>query len=245
MWSIYTIGTLSMIVFSLVGMAGWKKGSDNPWEIMGLWFDRRAVVDLLAGFLISALVMTGVFVVERMSGYARATEIFLPSVYILSSPLWIFPHAFAEEFFCRGLMLNGVSMVIRKNQWLAVAISSIAFGSLHAVNPHASLVSVAGNSLGGLVYALAYLKSGRLWLGTGLHFAWNFVQGPVFGFPVSGYCSRGIVAQEWEGDIWLGGGEYGPEAGLIGMFFRFVAIALILLWCRRPKPNDATIDATI
>ena len=241
MWSIYTIGTLSMIVFSLVGMAGWKKGSDNPWEIMGLWFDRRAVVDLLAGFLIGALVVTGVFVVERMSGYVRATEIFLPSVYILSSPLWIFPRAFAEEFFCRGLMLNGVSMVIRKNQWLAVAISSIAFGSLHAVNPHASLVSVAGNSLGGLVYALAYLKSGRLWLGTGLHFAWNFVQGPIFGFPVSGYFSRGIVAQEWEGDIWLGGGEYGPEAGLIGMVFRFVAIVLILLWCRRPKPNDVTI----
>ena len=105
MWSIYTIGTLSMIVFSLVGMAGWKKGSDNPWEIMGLWLDRRAVVDLLAGF----------------------------------------------------------------------------------------------------------------------------------------YLSRGIVAQEWEGDIWLGGGEYGPEAGLIGMVFRFVAIVLILLWCRRPKPNDVTI----
>lgn len=241
MWAIYTIGTLSIIVFSLVAIAGWKKGSDNPWEIMGLWLDRAAAIDMLMGFLIGALVMTGIFFVEWMSGYVRASEIGLPNVLILSSPLWIFPHVFAEELFCRGLMLNGVSMVIRKNQWLVVAVSSILFGAIHAANPHASLASIVGNSLGGVVYALAYLKSGRLWLGTGLHFAWNLVQGSIFGFPVSGYFSGGIVSQEWEGETWLGGGAYGPEAGLIGMIFRFVAIALVLLWCRRARPNSVTI----
>lgn len=207
---------------------------------MGLWFDRGAAIDMLAGFVIGALVMTGIFFVEWMSGYVKVTEILLPSVYLLSSPLWILPSVFAEELFCRGLMLNGVLMVIRNNQWWAVAISSIAFGAIHAANPHASLLSVVGNSLGGLVYALAYLKSGRLWLGTGLHFAWNFVQGPIFSFPVSGYFSGGIVWRESEGNTWLGGGAYGPEAGLIGMIFRFVAIALILLWRRRPSPNNVT-----
>ncbi len=238
MWAIYTLGTLSVIVFSLVAMAGWKKGSDNPWQIMGLWFDRGAVIDLLAGFLIGALVMAGIFFVEWMSGYMHPTKILLPSAHVLSSPVWIFPGTFAEEFFFRGLMLNGLLLVVRKNHWLAVAVSSIAFGAVHAANPYASLVSVAGNSLGGLVYALAYLKSGRLWLGVGLHFAWNFVQGPIFGFPVSGYFHGRMVEQSWEGDTLLGGGAYGPEAGLIGMIFRFVAIALVLLWCRRSKRDN-------
>ena len=242
MWTIYTLSTLSVIVFSIVAMAGWTKRKTNPWEIMSLWFDRGAVIDMLAGFFIGAMVMTGVFLLEWMSGYVVPVEILLPTVSVVSSPLWIFPGAFTEEFFCRGLMLNGMSMVVRQKQWLVVVVSSIAFGSIHAANPHASLVSIAGNSLGGLVYALAYLKSGRLWLGTGLHFAWNFVQGPILGFPVSGYVYQGIIVESWKGDSWLGGGEYGPEAGLIGMIFRFLAIALVLLWCSRLNRNSAHPD---
>lgn len=67
-------------------------------------------------------------------------------------------------------------------------------------------------------------------LAIGLHFAWNFVQGPLLGFPVSGIGAGGLQQVHDAGPVWLSGGAYGPEAGLVGVAFRFVIIALVLLW---------------
>jgi|ERR1700694_2358626 len=236
MWPTYIAGTFSVITFSIIALARWKRGIDDPWAIMGLSLDRVSVVDMSAGVLIGTVVMAGVFLVEWKFDLIHVDGVNLPRVFILGWLGWLLAHAFAEELFCRGLMLNGILMVFgQKNKLLAVAISSITFGFFHAANPHASPASVLGNALGGVVYALAYLKSGRLWLGTGLHFAWNFVQGPILGFPVSGNGSFGLVSHSMEGDVSLSGGEYGPEAGLLGMVFRLVAVALVFLWCRRSK----------
>src|SRR2546423_1099391 len=65
----------------------------------------------------------------------------------------------------------------------------------------------------------------------------DFVQGPILGFPVSGSASAGLVSHSLEGDIYLSGGDYGPEAGLIGIVFRFVAMALVFLWCHRTRQD--------
>ena len=72
--------------------------------------------------------------------------------------------------------------------------------------------------------------SGSLWLAIGLHFAWNFVQGPLLGFPVSGIAAGGLQQVHDAGPAWLSGGAYGPEAGLVGIAFRFVIIAMVVLW---------------
>ena len=103
------------------------------------------------------------------------------------------------------------------------------FGLAHAGNPNASALSVLGNALGGLMYGVAFLGSGRIWLPLGLHFAWNFVQSPILGFPFLGK-EIGLVQQATIGSALISGGSYGPEAGLVGMTFRFIAIALLLGW---------------
>jgi hypothetical protein len=56
------------------------------------------------------------------------------------------------------------------------------------------------------------------------------VQGPLLGFPVSGLSVGGLQQIHDLGPAWLTGGSYGPEAGLVGMLFRFVALALLLVW---------------
>jgi membrane protease YdiL (CAAX protease family) len=108
-------------------------------------------------------------------------------------------------------------------------VMAACFGLAHASNPNASALSVLGNALGGLMYGVAFLGSGRIWLPLGLHFAWNFVQAPVLGFPFLGK-EVGLVQQTPVGSAFITGGSYGPEAGLVGMAFRFVAIALLALW---------------
>jgi hypothetical protein len=80
------------------------------------------------------------------------------------------------------------------------------------------------------MHAVAFLGGGSIWLPTGLHFAWNFFQGPVLGFPVSGLEMGGLVQQIPVGSDLVTGGGYGPEAGLVGMTFRFVAIGLLMGW---------------
>jgi hypothetical protein len=55
----------------------------------------------------------------------------------------------------------------------------------------------------------------------------------VLGFPVSGMAAGGLQQVHNFAPAWLTGGDYGPEGGLVGILFRFVVIALVLLWTAR------------
>jgi hypothetical protein len=77
---------------------------------------------------------------------------------------------------------------------LRVAIATCGAG--HAFNPGATVISSIAIALeAGVLLAAAYVVTGRLWFPTGLHAAWNFTEGSLFGMSVSGYsttpgCSR-------------------------------------------------------
>ena len=100
----------------------------------------------------------------------------------------------------------------------------------HLGNSGASPLSVIGNSLGGAIDGMAFILARSLWLPIGLHFAWNFTQGPLLGFPVSGMDAGGLQRIVDAGPAWLTGGAYGPEAGAVGILCRFAVIALLLAW---------------
>jgi membrane protease YdiL (CAAX protease family) len=82
----------------------------------------------------------------------------------------------------------------------------------------------------------------RLWLPVGAHFAWYFAQG-LLGFPVSGMDAGGLRRIHDNGPAWLAGGAYGPEAGAVGIAFRFVVIALMLLWVSKRRQRQPAIQA--
>jgi len=217
------------IACGVIAVGHWRREQVPIWQGMGLRFDSGAWVDLAGGVAIGALVMVGIFIVEWALGAMHVDGLRLPN---LDFVIWTFIlplSALYEELIFRGLMLNGL-IVLMRQRWLAVIVMATLFGLVHAGNPNASTLSVLGNALGGLMYAVAFLGSGRIWLPTGLHFAWNYFQGPVLGFPVSGLDMGGLVQQHAVGSDLLTGGSYGPEAGLVGMAFRFVAIALLVSW---------------
>ena len=59
---------------------------------------------------------------------------------------------------------------------------ALIFGALHLANPHASMTAAVAIALeAGLMLAGFYLLTGRIWVSIGVHAAWNFTQGWVFG----------------------------------------------------------------
>lgn len=220
----------------------------------------RAFGDFAAGALIAGSAMTLVFLIELATGLIRVTGFTFDLATLGARAGWFVYGAFFEEFIFRSLMLSGIVAVLMLLayvrltlssgliKWLAIIISAAAFGYAHFDNPGATAITIFGTGLGGLMYGVAFLGGRNIWLPVGLHFGWNFFQGNIFGFPVSGTIEQSLIAQETVGaDLWTGG-AYGPEAGLIGMMSRFVVIALLLAylhWRSHRQGAIASLDFPI
>lgn len=216
-------------------------------DMLGLRWNRLAAGDLAVGAAITGGAMLGIFLVELALGaITRGAAPASGAAALAISALAKLAATIKEEFIMRGSLLSGLLMALRGRASLAIGISALAFGLIHLSNPGATALSVIGNSLGGVIYGMAFVLARSLWLPIGLHFAWNFSQGPLLGFPVSGMDAGGLQRIVDAGPAWLTGGAYGPEAGAVGIAFRFVVIALLLLWTdwsrrghlvrRRPPP---------
>jgi membrane protease YdiL (CAAX protease family) len=138
--------------------------------------------------------------------------------------------AVVEELVFRALVLGGL-LRLTGSAALALVVSSVLFGLMHLVTTSdTTTLSVLSTVLGGVMYGLAYLRTGRIWMGVGIHFAWNFVQATVLGFTMSG-------TDDYSGALWHldGGGDYGPEGTAFSFVGRAVVIALVLTRPRAPR----------
>ena len=224
---------VAVVIFGRIAIRHWRTRRYPIIEGLGLRWDRHSTTDLLVGLAITALVMLAIFACELASGgISRGPITATDGMPLWKATLIMLFSAPEEEILNRGALLSGVAIALGGRSKLAVLLSALAFGLGHLANPGASAISAAGNTLGGLIYGYAFVMSGRLWLPIGLHFAWNFVQGPVLGFPVSGFAMGGFQQIHDMGPAWLTGGSYGPEAGAVGMAFRFVEFGFVFLYVR-------------
>lgn len=218
----------------------------RPWREIGLQFDRAWWQDLLFGLALGALLMTFVFVMEYVAGWVRIRDLFVvdlkatPFIIALIGPLVVsLVISIIEELLARGYQLRNLAEGLNMPRigpgraiiasWV---ISSSLFGLLHVFNPNATWLSTIYLMLTGVFFGLGFVLTGRLGLPIGLHFAWNFVQGNVFGFPVSGNIFGGatVISIEQGGPPLWTGGAFGPEAGLLGIAAILLGCLLTLLW---------------
>jgi membrane protease YdiL (CAAX protease family) len=119
----------------------------------------------------------------------------------------------SEELIFRGYLLQnlkeGIGLV-----W-AVVLSCVFYGAVHMANPNSSLLSGILIAILGYVRIFGWLRTGQLWLSMGMHASWNFFQGPVFGFHVSGMKVHNLISHQATGPDWITGGVFGPEAGIV------------------------------
>lgn len=195
---------------------------------MGLRREAGWQHDLAGGLALGPIVFGGVMALELALGWARVSPGRLDAVGLLLSLLSYTAVAFNEEILARGFLFQ-----VAGRAWglgAAFGVSSAVFGLLHTLNPNASPVAVVAIMVAGLLFAWAYVASGRLWLPIGLHWSWNVAQGPLFGFPVSGMAADGLLAATVSGPAWATGGAFGPEAGLVGLLAMGAVAGLIGWW---------------
>jgi len=142
---------------------------------------------------------------------------------------------FVEEIVARGIIFRIVEDGL--GTWAALVISASLFGALHHFNPGATWISSLSIALtAGVLLAAAFVVTRRLWLVIGIHFAWNFTQGGIFGVTVSGHEVDGLFRSELSGPELIAGGAFGPEASIFAVGFCVpVAVYLLVLGHRRGR----------
>ncbi|MBD8897629.1 type II CAAX endopeptidase family protein [Rhodanobacter sp. DHG33] len=138
-----------------------------------------------------------------------------------------------EEIMFRGVLFRFVEEGL--GTWAALIVSALFFGVAHIFNPGATLwSSLAITVEAGLLFGLLYNVTRSLPLCMGLHAAWNFCQGTVYGIPVSGLKADGWLVSTRSGPAWLSGGAFGAEASVVALTLcTLCSIALLAVALRR------------
>ena len=222
----------------------------RPISDLGLQFTARWWRDLGFGLFLGALLMLIIFLVELALGWVTVEGILftsqsMPFALAILWPLTLFLLVgIYEELLSRGYQLKNMAEGLNfrslgqvRGMLLAWLISSAIFGLLHAVNPNANAISTVNLFLAGLFLGLPFLLTDQLAIPIGIHITWNFFQGNVFGFPVSGTSTNSttFIAVEQGGPVLWTGGAFGPEAGLLGVAAMIVGSLLIVWWVKRTR----------
>lgn len=125
--------------------------------------------------------------------------------------------AAGEEIIFRGVLFRWIDE--KWGFWWAIGISALIFGIIHITNPGGTLWSSIAIAIeAGLLLGAAYKWSGTLWVPIGIHWAWNYSQGNIFGFAVSGQpAGESLLHAQVQGSEWLTGGAFGAEASVVAV----------------------------
>lgn len=203
----------------------------------GKFIERRAVTELSTpglvqewaiGALLGASLYTACAVSLMLFGLYKV-EGFNPVAFLLPNLAMAIKSGIFEELIFRGVLHKSVEDVF--GSWAGIAAASLAFGLLHLLNPGATLGSAIYISIeAGLLLSAAYMVTRRLWIGIGLHMAWNYFQSAVFSGVVSGAVGDpGLLKATIEGPEWLTGGSFGMEHSIFALLYCTTAGVILLM----------------
>jgi len=198
---------------------------------IGLRFSKRNTRELLLGVVLPVVMLSIVFLFYIVFGfgYVVTGDIYFIDSFLLPFFLYILV-AFNEEILFRGYMFQ--KFIELTNKYVALFLLSICFGFAHVFNPHISALSVINIILVGMFFSICYIKTTSLWLPISMHFTWNFVQGVVFGFPVSGEKYSDTISFVSTGPEWITGGHFGPEGSIL-VSVLLLAVSLLIIYNKK------------
>lgn len=185
---------------------------------------------LVWGILLSLLQMGVIALVYQVGGIGsfELNELSLePILFILGLfPFWLLQGG-TEEVATRGWLLTRIAA--RTNLPLAIGISSSLFGILHLGNAGVTFLSVLNIILDGVLAALLFIYTDSIWLVVAQHGTWNYVQGNLLGFQVSGTGADASIFSftMGPGPDWLTGGAFGAEGSIITTLVLLLSLVIV------------------
>lgn len=225
-FDIYLTTTVLAILTALLTYVLRVQMDRESWISLG-WKWEGFEVDFAVGLLIAIAILGGGTCILLVLNAIEWTDVqWNGSAFFISLGLMLLV-AFYEELAFRGYILNNLMESI--HPLLALLISALIFALFHGTNPNASVLSILNVFLAGILLGINFIYTRNLWFGIGLHFIWNFLQGPILGYEVSGLSLPSVLVQNQTGSDTLTGGNFGFEGSLINSILMLVAIFLLFL----------------
>ncbi len=250
----FTLITEQLIMLSIILFFIYKIDRLNLKQL-GVRPDRTGLREFILGLLLGVFGMFVVFAVFwAMEGFGvklirsislngiHSMEAAASMTYIMVLFLLV---AFQEELLCRGYM---ISDLIMQRPVVAVTVPALLFSLMHLGNNEFSfedsrraavtLIALSNIFLVGIIFGIYYLFSKNLWLVIGTHFSWNFMQGSIFGFNVSGIETASVMEVNLSinrAHTLFTGGKVGPEGGIIVTFALVLMAAALFIYAKHNK----------
>ena len=245
--SIITIVSVTL-VYGLIAIGGglllFKLLYKRSWKQVGL-IPEGWVSDILYGMGIGTVSMTMIFgillLIDQAETSVNMAKLLSPLMLVNLVSVGI--TAFSEEFLVRGFMMTALKTTRKKR--VILCGSSILFSLVHLLNPWATALSLLNTFIAGLLFAWMFIKSGKLWLPTGYHIAWNFFQGDVFGMNVSGQAQLSAFQTTIGANELLTGGNAGPEGGLLVTFVLLLGALYVHYIIKTPNEQYWKMDSDL
>lgn len=191
--------------------------------------------DLLIGFIIALSILgTGTLILIG-TGNVHLSGIQFDFRFILKSFFLYLIVSLTEELLIRGSILNNLMSSI--NKYWALIISSLIFCSMHLLNSNLSFFGILNLFLAGIMLGSSYIFIKNLWFPISLHLFWNFIQGPVLGYSVSGHRLDSFIELGMEQKNIMNGGNFGFEGSAICSLLSVLSIIFLIGYYRK-KTTD-------
>jgi membrane protease YdiL (CAAX protease family) len=201
---------------------------------LGLTLHSRWLRDLLVGSAIGIGSLAIATAIAFIGGGLRFTlssaGIKAVAITLILSAVLFIVAALAEEALFRGYPLQTFTRA--RLIWIGILLTTVPFAAIHLKNPNGGgMLAFVNTALAGVWLAAAYLKTRSLWFPLGVHWAWNWALGSLFGLPVSGITKIApypVLVGSDLGPAWLTGAAYGIEGGVACTVV--LVISTIFIW---------------
>ncbi|GGI25762.1 CAAX amino protease [Pedobacter mendelii] len=189
-----------------------------------IFIKRKALIPFLKGSMIGFLLIGLCATIMYLLNSVQFTATRILPLHIAGYLLFFILVGVFEEFTFRSFPL----VVFAERYLVPVTVLSngILFSLIHFTNPGFSALAMTNITLCGILFSIITLQKGNIWWAVGIHFAWNFTQGNLLGFKVSGLAQSGLLAAKPIGNLMFSGGTFGIEGSAICT----IILVIYIIW---------------
>jgi membrane protease YdiL (CAAX protease family) len=187
---------------------------------------------LAIGAAAAGLALLGAVLLAH-SGWSRDTGGFVDYIVSVGKTFLVLaPAALSEEVMFRGIPLVLLASAMGRGTAL-VLVAGLLFAMFHGLNPGLTPLGLGNIALAGIFLGIAFYAPGGLWTAFGAHLGWNTtlaaLDAPVSGMPFD----IPLLDYHAGSPVWLSGGRFGPEGGLMATVALTGALLVTLRWARK------------